>query len=1458
MVDTGAMVSVVQPGISKAQVQPCNVQARGVTGTELELTGEQEITFVILHEFGQKEFTHTFLVSPLMRCSSGILGMDFLHLEGAEISLAGRVLNIGLCSFPLSGRKQVSPTVWRLINAKLKELSNSSQEEEQNEPVKDWEGTVELAETVTVPPLSVRIARCRVIRRDDSTGVKVPQDVMVDPVCGLPGIYVARIVATMERSEPLLVKNDELFERRRFPPYVVDNIKSPLVYVPPHGSDAQVSGGRIGIAQSNGEGACVTKTNDQVVGRRLESGAGECQPELLGNGFQSATIRQGKDLQAPVDSHPIKNWNGIKFDTQCNNMTQANQGQVKFGKHVDTVVNSSNKTQVLGYVPIQIVNLSLEDMELKKHMYIGEASPIEVNDTQVSKDYEINHILREEDMSPLDFESYLREKLKHLEKRDRQLLEPVLRRYKHLFYGLGSRELGCTRQVEHSIETGDAKPIKKSPYRTPHALKLVVDEHIDDMLKRGIIKPSMSPWSSSIVLVQKKSRDNSIKYRFCIDYRSLNAVTKPDAYPIPNITDTLDSLGQSKVFSVLDMASGYFQISVKPEHREKTAFSCRRGHFEYNKMAFGLINAPATYQRCIDIILMGLKGIDCLVYLDDVICFSRTMEEHAKKLQLIFERLEQANFRIQPEKCVFATDTVEYLGHICTSEGIRPDPKKIRAIEEYSRPTTVKEIRAFLGLAGYYRRHVPNFAELAKPLTMLTKKDIPFIWTNEQQNAFDVLKQRLSTEPLLIYPDFAQPFIIACDASTKAIGAVLSQLRDGKERPIAYCSRQLNSAESKYSTTELELLALLFATKQFRVYIYGRKFTVYTDHRALRWLLNLQDPSSRLTRWAVKLSEYDFVVVHRPGTSMRHADALSRNINQIEHGLSLSREVIKEKQEEDKDCQRYRQQDKFWLDEDGLLYCQETKGQPRIVIPRELVETVLEYYHKLPFSAHQGVSRTMSFIKKKYWWETLRKDISDFIRECGECAKRKTGNRGIAPMGDALEANDFLDVVSLDIVGPLPITEKGNRYLLTFVDHFTRFCDAIPIARQDTETIAREFVTRIITQFGVPRKLLTDRGANFTSSLIKETCKLLKIQKLQTSSYNPRANGICEKMHKLLIDMLSHFVRKDAKNWDDYVAYAVMAYRAYPHCSTGYSPYYLVFGRDMRLPIEDDWKPHVTKRTVEEDDYEGHVKALADRLREANKAAGRQSKLSHETAKRYYDRQAKLEQFCKGDLVYIHDPTHKRGRAKKFSYQYKGPFEIEQKISPLVYRVRLTDGTSAVIHVNRLKKAYGQAPVDKAIPVAVKDKRNRNSSSSSSRKSKRLTFEKQENEGMENGNEETFSRLPVIEEELGNSSENENSSLTNQDKDPEWDPGSSRSLENLRDKDTDTNEEVGYQLRSRTVGKSQQGTEVVKVRSKGNSPPQIVDAHTNKLPDTGDSMLGHSYNLRSKLGFAKEKEQQSN
>ena len=378
-------------------------------------------------------------------------------------------------------------------------------------------------------------------------------------------------------------------------------------------------------------------------------------------------------------------------------------------------------------------------------------------------------------------------------------------------------------------------------------------------------------------------------------------------------------------------------------------------------------------------------------------------------------------------------------------------------------------------------------------------------------------------------------------------------------------------------------------------------------------------------------------------------------------------------------------------------------------------------------------------------------------------------------------------------------------------------------------------MTKIVTQFRVPKKLLTDRGANFTSALIKETCKLLKIQKLQTSSYNPQANGVCERMHNLLIDMLSHFVRKDAKNWDEYVPYAVMAYRAMPHSTTKYSPYYLVYGREMRLPIEDDWKPSSNNVKIAGNEYEQHVKELAERLREANKTAGQQSKMSHDTSKRYYDRNTKIEQFKKGDYVYVHNPVYKRGKANKFSYQYDGPFRVEQKISSLIFKVRLGDGTSTILHINRLKRAHEQNTGNRVLPEEKLERTN-----NELLQLKRSSCGRRKNYMKEREFEEVASpptaRLEVQEEDK----ETENELLGADSGDPEWVP---RSSYLQRKSQSTTADNVAYRLRSRLVGRSERETEVdseqVEAGSLQESENVSVNTHDKTPPSKNKPVMSH-------------------
>lgn len=482
-----------------------------------------------------------------------------------------------------------------------------------------------------------------------------------------------------------------------------------------------------------------------------------------------------------------------------------------------------------------------------------------------------------------DTDSYLRTqevlnllRTKHLNTEEANALHDICSEYSDIFHIPGD-QLTFTTAVKHEIRTSSQNPIHVKSYRFPEIHKPEVAKQIDQMLNQGIIKPSMSPWSSPIWVVPKKlDASGERKWRVVIDYRKLNDVTVGDSYPLPQISEILDQLGQSKYFSTLDLASGFHQILMDEQDASKTAFSVPQGHYEFTRMPFGLKNAPATFQRLMNTALAGLQDIRCFVYLDDVVIYSHDLASHVENLELVFKRLREFNLKLQPDKCEFLRREVAYLGHVITEEGVKPNPGKVEAVTKFPTPKCPKDIKSFLGLVSYYRRFIPNFSKIAKPLTQLLKKDVQFLWENQQQVAFDELKYKLTSAPVLIYPDFSKPFTLTCDASNYAIGSVLSQGPKGQERPIAFASRTLNKSESNYNTTEKELLSILFGCKTFRPYLYGRKFNIITDHRPLTWLMNHKDPGSKLQRWRLKLSEYEYEITYRKGKLNAAADALSR------------------------------------------------------------------------------------------------------------------------------------------------------------------------------------------------------------------------------------------------------------------------------------------------------------------------------------------------------------------------------------------------------------------------------------------------------------------------------------------------------------------------------------------------------------------------------------------------------
>ena len=460
-----------------------------------------------------------------------------------------------------------------------------------------------------------------------------------------------------------------------------------------------------------------------------------------------------------------------------------------------------------------------------------------------------------------------------LSEKERDAAVALLSEFKDVI-ALGDDDLGRTGIVQHSIETGSSQPVRKQSRRLPFHQKPVVRKLLDSMLSRDIIEPSHGPWASPVVLVKKK--DGSI--RFCVDFRKVNDCTQKDAQPLPRIDDTLDALGGAHYFSTLDLASGYWQVAVNPADREKTAFITPYGLYQFKVMPFGLCNAPATFQRLMEHVLTGLHWVTCLVYLDDIIIFSHNVQQHLKQLRDVFVRLKDAGLKVKPAKCHLLQSSVCYLGHVISDRGIETDPEKVKCVADWPVPVNQKQLQCFMGLASYYRCFVRSFAQIAAPLHALTQKGREWEWTQVCNEAFFELKKRLLSTPILSLPNFNLGFIVDTDASGEGLGAVLSQVIDGHECVVSYASRVLSRSERKYCATRREMLALVWAVHIFRPYLYGKRFTLRTDHNCLKWLHNFKEPEGQVARWLEALAEFDYEVVHRPGKQHQNADALSRKM----------------------------------------------------------------------------------------------------------------------------------------------------------------------------------------------------------------------------------------------------------------------------------------------------------------------------------------------------------------------------------------------------------------------------------------------------------------------------------------------------------------------------------------------------------------------------------------------------
>ena len=473
---------------------------------------------------------------------------------------------------------------------------------------------------------------------------------------------------------------------------------------------------------------------------------------------------------------------------------------------------------------------------------------------------------------PEHLQELLRRTSGDLDSVQKNQLASTLLEFVDLFPTPGSTLTGHTDAVEHNIDTGDSQPIRCAPRRMSHQKIKREEACVDEMLSGGQIEPSESPWSAPVVLVTKKDGGT----RFCVDYRRLNLATVKDANPLPQIDDTLDMLAGKRWFSTLDLASGYWQVSLSPEARCKTAFATHSSLFQFRVMPFGLCNAPATFERLMDRVLQGLRWSRCLVYLDDIISFGTTFGDSLDNLMLIFERLRSYGLQLKSTKCHLFQSSVPFLGHVVGRDGLQCDPRKIEDVKSWPVPDCLKSVRQFLGFVGYYRRFIPGFADLAEPLVALTGKDVPFVWRPACDVAFIGLRDAMIRAPILAFPTESGDYVLDTDASNFGLGGILSQIQNGVECVIAYCSRALRPSQRKYCTTKREMLAVVSMCIQFRSYLRGARFTLRTDHKSLVWLHRFKDTEGMMARWLHTLHQFQFTTVHRAGRDHGNADGLSR------------------------------------------------------------------------------------------------------------------------------------------------------------------------------------------------------------------------------------------------------------------------------------------------------------------------------------------------------------------------------------------------------------------------------------------------------------------------------------------------------------------------------------------------------------------------------------------------------
>jgi len=854
------------------------------------------------------------------------------------------------------------------------------------------------------------------------------------------------------------------------------------------------------------------------------------------------------------------------------------------------------------------------------------------------------------------------------------------------------------------LEPG-TKPILRPMFRySPPELELM-EKRIAELLALGYIRPSSSPYGAPVLFVKKP---RSTELRMVVDYRALNKLTKRNGFPLPRVDVLFDHLAGSKVFSLIDLRNAYHQCKLQPADVPRTAFRTPFGHYEFLTLSFGLMNAPAAFQSVMNKIFSKLLYKCCLVYLDDILVFSKTPADHTLHLRAVLDILKENNLTVALHKCTLNQSSVLFLGHIISGEGVATDPTKVAALQQFPIPTDVPRLRSFLGTTNYFRRFIRKYAEIVRPLTDLLRKDVPFTWTDKCQHAFDTIKQMLTNAPVLALPDWRsnKSFTMICDASYEGVGGVLMQ----DERPIAFESRKLTPAESHYSVPELEMMAVVHCCKVWRCYIEGRDVLVYTDHKPNITFDTVNMANRRHARWLDALQGHRLVWNYMKGAH-NIADSLSRNpvsdadvtditpnpvnfLGVIQSFPSPAEKLMDSVTFIDKVKLGYKS-DPWFQDSSNVQSLESRQGlwykDSALALPNDatLHNMAISQCHDPPYVGHTGTTKTLALLRRYFWWPVgMSTAVRQYVGTCDLCQRNKTSNLKPGGLLRPLPIpTDTWQSVGMDLITDLPLTPEGHDSIVVFIDRLSKMVRLAPCSVTTTaEQFADLFFSTVFKSHGLPEVLIHDRAPIWTSKFWQAFEQLMGMSSAMTSGYRPQTNGNTERVNRILEDMMRHYIDAAHATWASLLPLVEFAINDSWHESIQATPFEVNYGKRPRLPLDNILRGEgrVVTNCDSASERAEYILAAVKKAKSAMQAAQQRQKYIADTKRRPLE-------FAVGDKVFLSTINIKlkfKGSPKLLP-KWLGPFKVTQVINPVAYRLELPNSLKLhnVFHISLLKAA---------------------------------------------------------------------------------------------------------------------------------------------------------------------------